>query len=255
MQKNTKFSTANNFYYMYGKHPTLAALNNPDRIIKKAFCTKDNFDNHKELISKHKYEIVQNNFITGILGNDPKLPHQGIAILVKSIFTRSSNISEETRLSKRIVILDQISDPQNIGSIIRNAAAFSIDTIIIPHDNSPTETAIIAKAASGTLETIRIITVINIKTVMEHLKKQGFWIIGLDSSAKDPLKPELFLHNKSPLPKIALVLGAEGSGLRRLTKETCDYIVKIPISDKVESLNVSNAAAIAFYLSFTAANV
>lgn len=227
---------------MYGRHSVLAALNNPKRYIENIFCTQSVFDKDKELISKYKYKVSTTIFLTKILGQDQN--HQGIVAKVGPIFSHNINDIDFTKENCRIAILDQITDSQNIGSIIRSAAGFGIDAIILPSDNSPDENSTIAKVASGTLELIKIIKVTNLRSTMEYLKKEGFWIIGFDSSAKENINKQLFSN------KIIIALGAEDHGLRRLTKETCDYIVKIPMSNKVESLNVANSAAIAFYLSY-----
>lgn len=226
---------------MYGKHSVLAALNNANRTIETILCTQDVFDKEKELINKYKYEITSPNFITKILGQDQN--HQGIIAKVGSIFSNNINEIDFTKTNCRITILDQITDAHNIGSIIRSAAGFGIDAIILSHDNSPDENGTIAKVASGALELVKIIKVTNLRTTMEYLKKEGFWIIGLDSNAEESINKQLFTN------KIVLALGSEDHGMRRLTKETCDYIVKIPMANKVESLNVANSAAVAFYLS------
>ena len=226
---------------MYGKHSVLAALNNANRTIETILCTQDVFDKEKELITKYKYEITSPNFITKILGQDQN--HQGIIAKVGSIFSNNINEIDFTKTNCRITILDQITDAHNIGSIIRSAAGFGIDAIILSHDNSPDENGTIAKVASGALELVKIIKVTNLRTTMEYLKKEGFWIIGLDSNAEESINKQLFTN------KIVLALGSEDHGMRRLTKETCDYIVKIPMANKVESLNVANSAAVAFYLS------
>ena len=142
----------------------------------------------------------------------------------------------------RIVILDQITDPQNIGAIIRSAAAFGITKLILPANNSTDESASIAKAASGCLELVQVAKVANIKTAIETLKRQGFWIVGLDLEGKDNN-----LNSLSEFNKIAIIIGSEAKGMRRLTNESCDFLIKIPISNKVESLNASNAASIIFH--------
>ncbi len=229
-------------YYMYGKHPVLAALQNPKRRIEKIFCTAEFARSNQIFLNKKDVEIVELAFLTKILG--PNQNHQGVAAKVHSIFL--SNI-HEINLSKpdcKIVVLDQISDPQNIGSIIRSAAAFGIEAIILPQDNSPQENATIAKISSGTLEQVKIVKVTNLKSAMESLKKEGFWIIGLDGEAKEVLDAKLLQG------KVVIALGAEDKGLRRLTSETCDHLVKIPMSKTVESLNVASAASIVFYMSY-----
>ena len=225
------------FYYMYGKHAVLAALSNKNRIVKQVYCTEDVFAQNKNLISKFRYEITNSEGFTKIIG--PAGPHQGIAAYLSGLF---SNEIRDIETIDKVAILDQITDPQNIGAIIRNAAAFNFEAIIIPADNAPDENSTIAKAASGALELVQIIKVPNLRNAIEFLKKNGFWIIGLDGHAKEILDKKLISS------KMAIVLGSEDQGLRRLTKENCDHLVKIPISHSLESLNVSAASAIVFHL-------
>jgi 23S rRNA (guanosine2251-2'-O)-methyltransferase len=227
-------------YYMHGKHAVFAALNNPKRIIKNILCTNETFEQYKDIINKFSYEIVTNNGLTQLLGYNH--PHQGIAARVKSIFLNDVQDIDLSQNNCKIVILDQVTDPQNIGAIIRSAASFNITAMILPNDNAPDENSTIAKAASGALELVQVIKVTNLKSTMDYLKKHGFWIIGLDSHTTTQLNSEILSD------KVAIVVGSEDKGIRRLVKENCDHLVKIPISNKVESLNVSNAAAIVFYL-------
>lgn len=228
---------------MHGKHTVFAALNNPKRVIKNILCTRDIFDSYKDIISKFSYEIVTNNELTQLLGVN--IPHQGIAANIKSIFLSDIKDLDLSANNCKIVILDQVTDPQNIGAIIRSAASFNITAIVVPQDNAPDENSTIAKTASGCLELVQIIKVTNLKSTIDYLKKYGFWVIGLDGQATQQLDKKIFSD------KIVIVLGSEDKGMRRLVKESCDHLVKIPISSKVESLNVSNAAAIAFYLTNT----
>ncbi|MFY9589474.1 23S rRNA (guanosine(2251)-2'-O)-methyltransferase RlmB [Rickettsia endosymbiont of Halotydeus destructor] len=234
-----KETPSKNFYYLYGKHPVYSALKNPKRQIDSILCTDDIFKNNKELISLHPYKIIANNDFSKYLGLNQV--HQGIAAKVKTIFSDNIKDIDATNPNCKIAILDQITDPQNIGAIIRSAAGFEINTIILPSDNSPDENATIAKAASGTLELVQIIKVTNLRMTMEYLKKQGFWIVGLDAAGVNSFNDKLLSD------KIVVVLGSEDKGIRKLVRETCDYLVKIPISNKVESLNVSNAASIVFH--------
>lgn len=228
------------FYYMYGKHSVIAALNNPNRHVQNVSCTEQVFKQDSELIGKFNYQIQPANILTKMLNHDQN--HQGIIAQVGQIFLDNLSQIDLNQPSYKIAILDQITDAQNVGAIIRSAAAFSIDLIILPSDNSPDENATIAKVASGALEMVKIIKVTNLRATMEYLKKQGFWIIGLDSKGRENINRQLLSS------KVVLVLGSEDHGLRPLTKKTCDYLVKIPICRQVESLNVANSAAIAFYL-------
>ena len=162
--------------------------------------------------------------------------------LVDSIFKNKIEDLDFTDGKDRIVILDQVTDPQNIGAIIRSAAAFGINKLILPSDNAPDENAGIAKAACGCLELIQIAKVTNIKNTIEKLKKMDFWIAGLDTDGKGDI------NDISEIDKLAIIIGSEGKGMRRLTLTHCDFLIKIPISKQVESLNASNAASIIFYL-------
>ncbi|WP_341788299.1 MULTISPECIES: 23S rRNA (guanosine(2251)-2'-O)-methyltransferase RlmB [unclassified Rickettsia] len=227
-----------NYYYIYGKHPVFSALNNPKRQIEDILCTQMIFDTNKKLISSKPYKIVNNDVLSKLLENQT---HQGIAAKVKPIFSYNIEDINIKNPKCKIAILDQITDPQNIGAIIRSAAAFNIDAIILPLDNSPNENGTIAKAACGTLELIKIIKVTNLNSCINYLKKHGFWVIGLTGEAND------YFTDKLISDKIALIFGSEDKGMRRLVQENCDHLAKIPISDKVESLNVSNAASIIFH--------
>lgn len=234
---------SNQSYYMHGKHAVISALKNPKRIIKQVLCTEESFNQNKQLISKYKYDIVKDTALTKIIGQNQN--HQGIVAQVFTVYTYDLT---DLVFCDKIAILDQITDPQNIGSIIRSAAAFNIEAIIMPIDNNPTENAAVAKAASGGLELVKIIKVTNLKSVIDHLKSNDFWIMGLDGRASDILDKSMYSK------KIAFIFGSEDRGLRQLTKRSCDYLVKIPISKTMESLNVSNAAAIIFHWSSLQSN-
>ncbi len=239
--KNSKKSSSDS-YYMYGKHAVFAAMQNPNRYVEKLLCTQEILSGNHKFLNQHKPEVATSEQLTKLAGANN--PHQGIVAKVKTIFSNDIHDIDFSKANCRIAILDQVTDTQNIGAIIRSAAAFGIEAIILPQDNSPNENATIAKAASGNLEMVKIIKVINLKSTMELLKKKGFWIIGFDGESKEILNKNLLAN------KVAIVLGSEEKGMRRLTAETCDHLVKIPMVSTVESLNVSNAAAIAFYLTY-----
>jgi len=224
---------------MYGKHAVFAAINNNNRNVEKIYCLEKTFLEFKNKLHNFNAEIVSADFINKKIGAGQ--PHQGILALVHSVFLNNINELDFTNNIDRVVILDQITDPQNIGAIIRSAAAFGITKLILPADNTPEENAAIAKAASGSLELVQIVKVTNIKTTIEILKRKDFWIAGLDLDGKDNLL------SLAEFNKIAIIIGSEGKGMRRLTTESCDFLIKIPISSKVESLNASNAASIIFH--------
>ncbi|MDP4708785.1 MAG: 23S rRNA (guanosine(2251)-2'-O)-methyltransferase RlmB [Rickettsiaceae bacterium] len=227
-------------YYMYGQHAVLAAARNNNRTIKQIYCLQRQLPELQEKLPHSNIEVVQNDFITKKIGRDQA--HQGVIALVDSIFKNRIEDLDFTDGKDRIVILDQVTDPQNIGAIIRSAAAFGINKLILPSDNAPDENAGIAKAACGCLELMQIAKVTNIKNTIERLKKMDFWIAGLDASGQGNI------NDISEIDKLAIIIGSEGKGMRRLTSTHCDFLIKIPISEHVESLNASNAASIIFYL-------
>ncbi len=140
-----------------------------------------------------------------------------------------------------LMVLDQVTDPHNIGAILRSAAAFGVRALILARDHAPSEGATMAKIACGALEIVPLVYVANLARAMEQIKQAGFWIVGLEGEAKQTL------HAHGLSGRLAVVLGAEGKGLRRLTLEACDLLARLPIRAQMESLNVSNAAAIALY--------
>jgi len=225
---------------MYGQHAVLAAARNNNRRIKQIYCLQKQLVELQEKLPHSKIEVVQNDFITKKIGKDQA--HQGVMALVDSIFKNKIEDLDFTDGKDRIVILDQVTDPQNIGATIRSAAAFGINKLILPSDNAPDENAGIAKAACGCLELMQIAKVTNIKNTIEKLKKMDFWIAGLDADGKGDI------NDISEIDKLAIIIGSEGKGMRRLTLTHCDFLIKIPISKQVESLNASNAASIIFYL-------
>jgi 23S rRNA (guanosine2251-2'-O)-methyltransferase len=172
-----------------------------------------------------------------LLGRD--VVHQGAALLADPLAPPSlASVLEKTGV---IVVLDQVTDPRNVGAILRSAAAFGAAAVITQDRNAPEETGGLAKAASGALETMPLLRAVNITRTLIALKAANVWCVGLDA-AGPPLSGPAFSGRR-----VALVLGAEGEGLRRLTKETCDEIAGLTIKGAVESLNVSAAASVALY--------
>lgn len=224
---------ARNGLWIYGKHAVLSAINNPKRKIKKVIISGDS-----EIFFEKNIEIIKvtNKEIEGFLPENSV--HQGIACEAEPLPEQDIEDIYESRL---LVILDQVTDPHNVGAILRSSAAFGAGGVIMPRDNSPNESGVMAKAASGALDIVPLVKVTNLSKTINELKKNGFWCIGLDGEAKTIIK------DVPDYKKTVLVLGAEGKGLRRLTAEKCDLLVKLPMTEKVESLNVSNAAAIALY--------
>jgi len=238
-------NSANPNIWVYGTHTVLALLANPKRhYYRVVTCDQslaEYINNSMSLIPEVAIEKVTRDFINKILPEGAA--HQGIAVLAAPLSDVSlEEICEQAKSeSINLLILDQVTDPHNIGAIVRSAAAFNAKAIIVQDRHTPPITGVIAKSASGGLEHCPIIRVKNLVRAMETLKKNGIWCIGLDSEAAKNIK-DLSMDN----PK-ALVFGSEGRGLRRLTRLACDEITKISSSGFLKSLNVSNAAAIALY--------
>ncbi len=174
----------------------------------------------------------------------PGAVHQGAALLSEPLtdVALEDVLDRAAEAEKSVVlVLDQVTDPQNVGAILRSAAAFGADAVLVPDRHAPPETGALVKAASGAVEIVPLVRVINLARALEELKKAGFWIAGLDGQAPQTLAAA------DMTGKVALVLGAEGEGLRRLTRDHCDILVRLPISERMESLNVSAAAAVALY--------
>lgn len=237
--------------YLYGKHAVLAALANPSRRIRRLLLTPDARDGLEAEIADAISTGEHDNLTTTLLDKrelSDLLPagavHQGLALDTASLEgLHIEDIIQKTENDPGalLVILDQATDPHNVGAILRSAAAFGAAAVVVQDRHAPDITGTMAKAASGALERVPLVRTTNLTRAMEKAKDTGFWCIGLDGRA------EQTLAEASLSGRIALVLGAEGSGLRRLTRENCDLLLKVPITDAVESLNLSNAAAIALY--------
>lgn len=226
--------------YLFGKHAALAAIGNPMRKIKRVLATKNTQAELGKALSAHKtLSIVDGGKLEAMLGKDAV--HQGILVEAEPLAQPSLQEWLGDNPNKPVLLLDQVTDPHNVGAILRSAAAFDIGAVVTLERNAAQESGVMAKAASGALETVPLIAVGNLAQAIEILKKAGYWIYGLDGEAKETI------GNMKFDAKTALILGAEGRGLRRLTAECCDFLVKLPMSNKMESLNVSNAAAVAMY--------
>jgi 23S rRNA (guanosine2251-2'-O)-methyltransferase len=250
-QNNNTFLQSNQVY-IFGRHPVFAALANKKRKIYQILVSKNSENELKQFIShnkiscsNHLIKIVENEYINNLLPLGTT--HQGFVLKTSPISLISYNqfLDKISGLKREnlppILILDSLTDPQNIGAIIRSAVAFGLQNIFITQKNFPQNSPIIAKTASGMLEIVDLIAIQNLNSLLADLKKLGYWSVGLDGTAKTDIEE---IKNYQP---IALVLGSEGDGIRRLVKENCDLLVKININQTVESLNASNAAAIAMY--------
>ena len=233
--------------FLYGRHPVTAAIQNKKRQIIAIYTTHDNLAEVTALCSAaHRdaslIKVVDKKEIDKLLA--PDAVHQGFAAAVKELESPALEdicALAEGRESCHVLILDQVTDPQNIGAIIRSCVAFDTLALIVQDKNSPTESGAMAKASAGMIEHLPIVRVTNLSRAAEVLKKAGFWIIGMDGYAKTTIDK----INKTG--KTAIIMGSEGKGMRRLVEESCDDTVRLPISPKVESLNVATAAAITLY--------
>jgi len=171
--------------------------------------------------------------------------HQGLALDIEPL--AETDLDDLLRAAEMaagravVIVLDQVTDPHNVGAVLRSAAAFGALGVVITEHNAPPASGALAKAASGAIELVPLVRVVNIARALDQLKAAGFWCCGLDESAAEPLAA-LDLG-----PKAAMVLGSEGGGLRRLVRERCDYLARLPTRPPLSSLNVSNAAAVALY--------
>lgn len=228
-------------HYIYGHHTVEAAIANKNRVIYELICLRQHAQKYQELLKQHKRQIK-----ISIMDDMRQLRflddcvHQGVCMSVKV------SVPTEIMDAKRILLLDQIKDIRNIGAIIRSAAAFGINQIVYVKANTADlydmkNYALLAKAASGACEHVSLIGVTNLARTMDELKKRDFWIIGLDESGKD-------IEQYVDLDKVALIVGCEGEGLRRLTRDKCDMCCKISTQDSFPCLNASVAAGLAMYV-------
>jgi 23S rRNA (guanosine2251-2'-O)-methyltransferase len=228
---------------LWGKHAVAAALDNSDRKVIKAWATREAsaFMRFPADISVTLAEVAD---LGRLVPHDA--PHQGVVIEVEPLGEAwLDEVLTDTRDKAVLLVLDQVTDPHNVGAILRSAAAFGAIGIVTQDRHSPPESGTVAKAASGALERVPWVRVVNLARALEEIGEAGFWRIGLTGDADTELK-----HALGPA-RVALVLGAEGPGLRPNTREHCDALARLPISDSVESLNVSNAAAVALYAAST----
>jgi 23S rRNA (guanosine2251-2'-O)-methyltransferase len=223
-------------YWMYGRHAVRAACENPQRQVRRVILAgKQAPDWLKRDVSVQLQ--ADNALLEKLVGREAV--HQGIVAEVVTL--APPHLDEITPHHPPLLLLDQVTDPHNVGAILRSAAAFGVGAILMPKDGAAPESAVMAKAACGALEHVPLIPVTNLVQAMTQLKEAGYWLAGLDGAASQDL------DGLAGLQPLGLVLGAEGAGLRRLTAQHCDRLVKIPMQPVMESLNVSNAAAIALY--------
>lgn len=226
-------------YWIYGHHAVEAALANPAR---KVLRLAQAGSGDAPAVEGHEWEQVPRDVLESWL--PAGAVHQGLAVKVHPLpehgiedVIREADGEEHAH----VLILDQVTDPQNVGAILRSAAAFGARAVILTERHAAPESGALAKAASGALEHVPLIRVANLARAMELLKKGGFWIAGLAAEASQTLA------QANLAGKVGLALGAEGPGLRRLTREHCDLLVRLPTGGPIDHLNVSNAAAVGLY--------
>ena len=229
---------------LWGRHAVAAALDNPARNVIKAWATRD-AANHMQFPKEVAVTLADVADLGRLVPGDA--PHQGVVVEVEPLEeVWLDDVLARAPEQAVLLVLDQVTDPHNVGAILRSAAAFGAIGILTQDRHSPPESGALAKAASGALETVPWVRTVNLARALGDVAEAGFWRIGLAGDAAMDLKEAL-----GP-KRVALVLGAEGPGLRPNTREHCDALARLPITGAVESLNVSNAAAVALYAATTA---
>ena len=224
--------------WLWGTHAVIAALQNPDRQFHRVCLSKNAAGKLPTgLTMPVDAEDLHPKDIEALLPRDAV--HQGIAALVAPL--PELTVEDITDLD-RVIVFDQLSDPHNIGAIFRSGAAFGFEAAVLQTRNVPPITGVMAKTAAGAVETVKEVRVVNIARALDTLHEAGFHTVGLDGEGDVSLADAV-----KGTQKLAIVIGAEGSGLRPAVAKACAQIANIPISSDMESLNASNAAAIAFY--------
>lgn len=222
---------------IYGRKPLIDAIDSGVKIYR-AYIIKQNSKIVDEIINKLKKANVEINFVDKRFFDKIDMNHQGVMVEAEPF-----NYKDLSDLSnyQRLIILDQIEDPHNLGAIIRSAESFGFDGVIIPERRSASVSPIVYKTSAGAINNINVIMVKNINRAIEEIKEAGFWVYGLAGEASSPI-------DKTDLKgKVCLVVGNEGKGLSRLVRENCDILINIPMKGFVNSLNASVASAIAMY--------
>lgn len=223
----------------WGKHAVAAALDNPERRILKAWATRE-AASFMQFPKEVPVTLAEAADLGRLVPGDT--PHQGVVIEVEPLEEAWLGDILTTAPERAVLlVLDQVTDPHNVGAILRSAAAFGAAGIVTQDRHSPPESGVVAKAASGALERVPWARVVNLARALDEIAEAGFWRIGLAGDSETELREAL-----GPA-RVALVLGAEGAGLRQNSREHCDALARLPITDAIESLNVSNAAAVALY--------
>ena len=236
-------------FLIVGKHAVTEALKNPNRTVLKVFLTEDskkklNKDNQdQDLLKNIKIHYKTKKELDRICSKE-QISHQGLIAEIEHL--KETNLKDYLKLKENkkniiFIALEEVTDPRNIGSIIRNAASFNIDGLIVKERSFPCESKLLYKSSSGCIEHVNIFEVSNISTTLKYLKTKNFWVCGFDKNGKkDFIQHDWEGHN-------VLLFGSEGYGLKYQTIKNSDFLLKICINKKVESLNISNSAAIVFH--------
>lgn len=229
---------------LWGRHAVEAALGNPARSHRKLWATREGIASLAvcpggELPPDVPVEFADTPDLDRLVARDA--PHQGLVLECASLEDIHLDEVLDGDPGRPIVVLDQVTDPHNLGAVMRSAAAFGAAALVTQDRHAPAEGGVLAKAASGALEVLPWVRVVNLARALEEIAAAGYWRIGLAGEAGATLRDAL------PAGPVALVLGAEGPGMRHNIAAHCDALARLPISDAVESLNVSNAAAVALY--------
>ncbi len=238
--------------WLYGRHAVAAALANPERRWHRLAILAGQEEEAAALVAAARAErhgagepvqVLDRSALTLLLPEGAV--HQGWALAVEPL--GAADLDDVLRAAairpgrSIVIVLDQVTDPHNVGAVLRSAAAFGAAAVVLAGHGAPPVTGVLAKAASGALDGVPLVRVVNLARALDRLKEAGYWCVGLDEHAPAPLAT-LDLG-----PRVALVLGSEGGGLRRLSRERCDYLARLPTRPALPSLNISNAAAIALY--------
>ncbi len=245
-KEQAKRSAAQETVWLFGLHAVRDALLNPKREKLRLVLTRNAFEKLKDAVeaSGTEAEICDPRKFTAPL--DPASVHQGAALEVKPLdWGKLADVVIGAEVP-RVILLDKVTDPHNVGAILRSAEVLGASAVIAPRHGAAPETGALAKTASGALERQPYLRVRNLAETIEDMQKMGFLVLGLDGEAEATVETRLAGKKDQP---VALVLGAEGPGLRQKTRETCDDLVRIDAAGVFGSLNVSNAAAVALYAS------
>ena len=233
-------------FFIIGQHAVIEALRNPKRKVLRVFLTEESKKNiHKKSPNKNLLSDVKVYFKTkkelDKYSTRENLQHQGYVAEVEHIQKPILKEYIKEKNDVTLICLDGVTDPRNIGSLIRSAASFNIDGVIIKERNFPSESKLMYKAASGAMEYVNIFEVSNINSTLKNLKEKNFWVYGFDGKGKKDFTDIEWKGNN------ILLFGSEGSGMHKHTSKYADFLVKIEINKKIESLNISNSAAIVFH--------